>query len=160
MGITELGIQTGSATWQNPQSGVQRARAAVVGFLEGCGAFEWVALSYLGLSGFLMMLFWRNLPRAGRLLSIHVGFVAGLIGLLAAARSAALTRTGGTKWGRVLQAMRHWYPQAVFLFCFEELGALVHLIRKGWCDEWFLRFDHWLFGVQPAVFLARIARPC
>ncbi|MFZ0819260.1 MAG: phosphatase PAP2 family protein [Candidatus Acidiferrales bacterium] len=159
MGITELGIRAGNASWQYPQSRVQRARAPVVAFLEGCGAFEWVALSYLGLSGFLMMLFWRNLPRVGRLISIHLGFFGAIIGLLAAARRATLTGAAGTKWGRAQQAVRHWYPQAVFLFCFEELGALMHLVRKGWCDEWLLRFDHWLLGVQPAVYLARIARP-
>jgi membrane-associated phospholipid phosphatase len=159
MGITELGIQRESAAWRYPQSKVQRVRAAVVGFLEGCGAFEWVALSYLGLSGFLVMLFWRNLPRAGRLLSIHFAFMAGVIGLLAATRRAALTNAAGTRWARVLQAVRDWYLQAVFLFCFEELGSLAHLVRKGWCDEWLLRFDHWLLGENPAVLFARIARP-
>ncbi len=163
MEIIELGIGAESATWRSPQSKMLRAGAAAIGFLESCGAFEWVALSYLGLSGFLMMLFWRNLPRVARLLSIHFGFFAALIALVAGARRAAFSAGSGTaagaRWGRVLQAVRHWYPQAVFLFCFEELGALVHLVHKGWFDEWLLRFDRWLVGVQPAVYLAQIARP-
>ncbi len=159
MGMTELGIGAGSETWRFPQSRVQRARAAVIGFLEGCGAFEWVALSYLGLSGFLLMLFWRNLPRVGRLLSIHVAFIAAVIGLLALARRAKFAGAAGTRRGRALQAARDWYPQAVFLFCFEELGELVHVVRKDWCDAWLLRFDQWLVGTQPTVYLARIARP-
>jgi len=163
MGITELGIGAGSAAWRLPQTKTQRARAALVGFLESCGAFEWVALSYLGLSGFLIMLFWRNLPRAGRLISIHVGFIAAIIGLVAAARRAAFSavadRSAGAKWVRALSAARNWYPQAVFLFCFEELGAIVHLVRSGWWDSWLLRFDHWIAGEHPAVLLARIARP-
>jgi membrane-associated phospholipid phosphatase len=159
MGITELGIKAGCGERQYPQSRVSRARAAVVGFLEGCGAFEWVAFSYLGFSSFLLMLFWKNLPRVGRLFSIHFGFIAAVIGLVTAARRAAVNGAGRPKWGPIVQAVRHWYPQAVFLFCFEELGSLAHLIHKGWCDEWLLRFDHWLFGVQPALYLAEIARP-
>jgi membrane-associated phospholipid phosphatase len=159
MGTTELGIKGGSAALQYPQGVVQRARGAVLGFLEACGAFEWVAFSYLGFSGFLMMLFWRNLPRAARVLSIHFGFVAGVLGLVAAARRTAPNAAATTIFRRVLQAMRDWYPQSVFLFCFEELGPLAHLIRKGWCDEWLLRFDGWFVGMQPAVWLARVARP-
>jgi membrane-associated phospholipid phosphatase len=159
MGITDLGIRRESTAWRMPKSSAQRARAAVIGFLEGCGAFEWVALTYLGFSGFLAMLFWRNLPRVGRLLSIHFAFVAGVVGLLVATRRAALANAAGTKWPRVLQAMRDWYPQAVFLFCFEELASLAHLVRKSWCDAWLLRFDHWLLGEHPAILFARIARP-
>jgi membrane-associated phospholipid phosphatase len=159
MGTTELGIKGGSDTWKFPQSAVERARAAVIGFLEGCGAFEWVAFSYLGFSGFLMMLFWRNLPRVGKVISIHVGFIAGVITLVAAARRPTLRSPGVTKSGRVLQVMRDWYPQVVFLFCFEELGPLAQMVRKGWCDQWLLRFDLRLVGVQPAAWFARIARP-
>jgi membrane-associated phospholipid phosphatase len=159
MGTRELGIKAGSAEWHYPQSTVSRACAAIVGFFEGCGAFEWIAFSYLGLTGFLLMLFWKNLPRVGRLLSIHFGFIAVVVGLVSAARRVAVNGAGNTKWGRVVHAVRHWYPQAVFLFCFEELGSLAHLIHKGWCDEWLLRFDHWLLGVQPAVNLAQIAGP-
>ncbi len=159
MGTTELGINAGSAERQYSQSRVKRARAAVMGFLEGCGAFEWVAFSYLGLSGFLLMLFWRNVPRVARLLSIHFTFFAVVIGLVAAARRAKANGANQKNWGRMVRAVRCWYPQAVFLFCFEELGSLAHLIHKGWCDAWLLRFDHWLFGAQPAVVLAKIARP-
>jgi membrane-associated phospholipid phosphatase len=78
---------------------------------------------------------------------------------VAAARRTAPNAAATTKFRRVLQAMRDWYPQSVFLFCFEELGPLAHLIRKGWCDEWLLRFDGWFVGMQPAVWLARVARP-
>jgi membrane-associated phospholipid phosphatase len=47
----------------------------------------------------------------------------------------------------------------VFLFCFEELGALAHLVRHGWSDAWLLQFDHWIVGVHPTVWLAQHANP-
>jgi len=48
---------------------------------------------------------------------------------------------------------RHWYPHLFFLFCFEELGALVHLVSPRWQDAKLIAFDHWLTGVHPAIWL-------
>jgi membrane-associated phospholipid phosphatase len=55
--------------------------------------------------------------------------------------------------------VRHWYPHAFFLFCFEELHDLAHLIFPGWFDAWLIAFDHWLAGVHPTVWLEQFARP-
>jgi membrane-associated phospholipid phosphatase len=136
-----------------------RVRASVVAILEACGAFEWVALSYLGFSGLLMILFHRNLPRAGRLLGIHVGFVIAIVSLVVSARRIMLGRHRQKLLSRTLQAIRDWYPQAVFLFCFEELGALMHLVHRGWMDSWLLTLDYRLFGIYPTVWLAQISTP-
>ncbi len=38
-----------------------RARSQARAIFEPCGAFEWVALFYLGLSGALMLIFHKNL---------------------------------------------------------------------------------------------------
>jgi membrane-associated phospholipid phosphatase len=138
---------------------IRRIRAGVVAALDACGAFEWVALSYLGFSGLLMIVFRKNLPRAGRLLEIHAGVMALILALVFAARRSlsAVWRWGSL--GRILRVMRDWYPQAVFLFCFEELGALEQLIRRGWCDPWMLSFDRWLTGVNPTVWLQQHVSP-
>ena len=101
----------------------QRARAGIVSVLDACGAFEWVAISYLGFSGLLMILFAKNLPRAGRLLEIHASVVAAILTLIVTARASMRANWGRGTLGRTLRIMRDWYPQAVFLFCFEELGA-------------------------------------
>jgi len=138
---------------------IRRARAVCIAALDACGAFEWVALSYLGFSGLLMILFSKNLPRAGRLLEIHAGVMTAILALVGSARRSLTARWGRGRTGRILRVMRDWYPQAVFLFCFEELGALAHLIRGGWCDSWMLGFDHWLTGVYPTVWLHQFARP-
>ncbi len=141
------------------RSSIQRARSASVAVLEACGAFEWVALSYLGLSGILMILFSKHLPRAGRLLAIHTGFFAVIVALITSVRRATSTLRKRSWLANFLQVARDWYPQAVFLFCFEELGALAHLVRRDWCDAWLLAFDHSLAGVYPTVWLAQFARP-
>ena len=54
---------------------------------------------------------------------------------------------------------RHWYPHLFFLFCFEELGQLVHLVQPGWQDAKLMAFDHWLTGVHPTVWLEQFATP-
>jgi membrane-associated phospholipid phosphatase len=138
---------------------IRRTRAAIVCVMDASGAFEWVALSYLGFSGLLMLLFAKNLPRAGRLLEIHASVVTAVLAVVGSARISLATRWGRGQIGRTLRVMRDWYPQALFLFCFEELGALAHLIRGGWCDSWMLGFDRWLTGVNPTVWLQRFVSP-
>jgi membrane-associated phospholipid phosphatase len=138
---------------------ISRIRAAVVAALDACGAFEWVALSYLGFSGLLMILFAKNLPRAGRLLEIHASVMTAILTLVTAARHSLSANWGRGALGRTVRVMRDWYPQAVFLFCFEELGALAHLIRSGWCDAWMVAFDRRLTGVNPTVWLQRFVNP-
>jgi membrane-associated phospholipid phosphatase len=54
---------------------------------------------------------------------------------------------------------RCWYPHLFFLFCFEELGQLVHLVQPGWQDAKLMAFDHWLTGVHPSVWLEQFATP-
>jgi membrane-associated phospholipid phosphatase len=54
---------------------------------------------------------------------------------------------------------RCWYPHLFFLFCFEELGRLVHLVEPGWQDAKLIAFDHWLTGVNPSLWLERFKHP-
>lgn len=118
--------------------------------LGTCAAFEWVALAYLGVSAGLIVVFHRNLQAAPLFLGLQVG-VAVLIGTLSWA---------AWRWpSAALRYMRHWYPQAFFLFCFEELHYLAHLIFPGWFDRWLIAFDSWLVGVHPTVWLEQFACP-
>ena len=92
-----------------------------------CGAFEWVALGYLGLSGALVLIFAGNLAHPWRLLGAQALVAAIILGLCWtdrwAARDPRAARNGcptGTQ--RFWHFSRHWYPHLFFLFCFEELG--------------------------------------
>jgi hypothetical protein len=126
-----------------------------------CGAFEWVALGYLALSGLLIALFAQNVPHPGRLLAVQFLVGAVILGLcLSAERSAERAAIFGERWTtRVWHFWRHWYPHLFFLFCFEELGKLVHLVNPGWEDAKLIAFDHWLTGAHPALWLEQFATP-
>ena len=128
---------------------------------EACGAFEWVALGYLALSGLLIALFAENLPHPARLLALQAFVAVAILALcLAADRSAARAVDFGERWTtRCWHFWRHWYPHLFFLFCFEELARLVHLVDRGWQDAKLIAFDHWLTGVHPAIWLEQFATP-
>ncbi len=127
--------------------------------LGACGAFEWVALAYLGLTGALMLVFRNRLPGA----QAHSPLLAGLVWFAGQAGVAALIVALGESAERrpsaILRFARYWYPQAFFLFCFEELHYLVHLVFPGWFDRWLIGFDHWLVGAHPTVWLEQFAWP-
>jgi membrane-associated phospholipid phosphatase len=126
-----------------------------------CGAFEWVALGYLTLSGTLIAAFAENLAHPLRLIGVQAT-VAAMILILCrvAARAADLAKwrseTFSSKFWRF---WRHWYPHLFFVFCFEEMGKLAHLVSPGWHDAKLISFDQWLTGVNPSLWLEQFAHP-
>jgi membrane-associated phospholipid phosphatase len=134
------------------------------------GPFEWVALGYLAASSALIVIFAGNLPHPLRLLSVQA-LVALLIVALCQAEANVWTPSSmspiesfGTSRNiprtltqRFWHFSRHWYPHLFFLFCFEELGALVHSVSPRWQDRKLIEFDHWLTGVHPAIWLEQLA---
>src|SRR4029077_9930744 len=130
------------------------------------GPFERVALGYLAVSSALIVIFAGNLAHPLRLLSVQ-GLVAVVILALCRAEanvwSANPERTATSECPTLAQRFwhfsRHWYPHLFFLFCFEELGALVRLVSPRWQDGKLIAFDHWLTGVHPAIWLEQFATP-
>src|SRR5216683_1658387 len=102
-----------------------------------CGAFEWVALGYLAASCVLILVLCRVEARGAE----------------------RAEQQGGTLSVKFWHFWRHWYPHLFFLFCFEELGKLVHLVTPGWQDAKLIAADYWLTGVQPTVCLEQFATP-
>ena len=135
------------------------AREAVAAW-AACGAFEWLALGYLALSCVLIAAFAENLPHPARLVGMQ-GLVAVLILALCRveARRETDTTVGLAISERFWHFWRHWYPHLFFLFCFEEMGRLVHLVSPGWQDAKVTAFDQWLTGVNPSLWLERFAHP-
>ena len=145
-----------------------------------CGAFEWIALGYLALSSALIAMFAENLAHPVKLIGVQA-LVALMILVLCRveARVAELGALNGaagrrTDHSTALRAgrnacptfaqkfwhfWRHWYPHLFFLFCFEEMGKLVHLVSPGWQDAKLIAFDRWLTGVNPSLWLERFAHP-
>jgi membrane-associated phospholipid phosphatase len=126
-----------------------------------CGRFEWIALGYLGLSCALIAMFAENLARPTRLIGVQA-FVALLILALCRIEARIAERA---KWrGKTISTSfwrfwRHWYPHIFFLFCFEELGKLVHLVNPGWEDAKLIAFDRWLTGVNPSLWFEHLVHP-
>jgi membrane-associated phospholipid phosphatase len=136
-----------------------RMEAAVA--WAGSGAYERVALSYLGISGALIAYFAKNLQHPLRLLAVQAGVAQVVlmlcwVGARAAAKEACQGASFATRWWHF---WRHWYPHLFFLFCFEELAHLMTLVTLEWQDAKLLAFDHWLTGVQPTIWLEQFATP-
>ena len=155
------------------QRGMARSlRAELADPAAAYGPFEWVALGYLAVSSALIVIFAANLAHPLRLLSVQ-GLVALLIVALCRAVANVWTPTSTspianlsaskngsrTLMQRFWHFSRYWYPHLFFLFCFEELGALVHLVSPRWQDAKLIAFDHWLTGVHPAIWLEQFATP-
>jgi membrane-associated phospholipid phosphatase len=125
--------------------------------LEPCGGFEWVSLFYLGLSGGLMVIFHQNIAHPILHLTAHFGVFAGILVIVDVADRFSRGELSRVRIAPTVRWIRNWYPQFVFLFCFEELRTLVHLIFPTWRDPILIAFDHRLTGVYPAVWLAQFS---
>lgn len=113
-----------------------------------CDAFEWATFAYLGLLNLLLLFFHKNLPGAARYFFAHLALAAAIVLLCWSAERWLLVS---------LRFLRHWYPLALFLFLFEELHHLVHLVFSGWFDRWLIQFDYALLGAHPTLWLEQFA---
>ena len=113
-------------------------------------AFEWVTFIYLAWIETILVLFHQNMARAPRNMAVHlaIGFCI-----------AVLVRSGSVSRNRMVRLARHWYALLLYIFFFEELQGLVHIIFPGWFDRWLIQFDFNLAGVHPSAWLAQFANP-
>ncbi len=123
-----------------------------------CEMFEFVALSYLGFSAVLIALFAENLAHPFRLIGTQTCVAAVILVLCGVEARRGTDRSVCPTLG-FWHFWRFWYPHLFFLFCFEEMGRLVHLVQPGWQDAKLIAFDHWLTGVNPSLWLERFAHP-
>ncbi|HYL11146.1 MAG TPA: phosphatase PAP2 family protein [Candidatus Acidoferrales bacterium] len=147
-----------SAADENLAAGLARELASA---WRACGEFEWVALGYLSLSAVLIAVFHANLAHPLLLVSVQACVAAVILALCGSySKSQAHAEILGETWAsRNLHFWRHWYPHLFFLFCFEEMSRLVHLVYPGWHDAKLIAFDRWLTGVNPPLWLERFAQP-
>ncbi len=126
------------------------------------GAFEWVTFAYLMWLNVILALFHRNIVHASRYFVIHCWIALGIVCLAWAAadsRYSALDFVQHSVLHPVLQFARDWYPLPLYIFFFEELQGLVHIIFPGWFDRWLIQFDYNFAGVHPSVWMARFSSP-
>jgi len=125
-----------------------------------CGAFEWIALCYLALSSMLIAAFAENLAHPLKLIGVQT-LVAMVILILCwmESKGGAARNVRPTVAQKFWHFWRHWYPHLFFLFCFEELAKLVHLVTPAWQDAKLIAADYWLTGVHPTVWLEQFTTP-
>jgi len=136
-------------------------KTEVVATWSACGAFEWWALGYLGVSSLLAVVFAENLAHPFRVVRSEAEAAAIVLAIVwVEARSAARKRIHGPSFSaRWWHYWRHWYPHLFFLYCFEELANQMTLVTPYWQDPKLIAFDHWLMGVHPSVWLEQFASP-
>jgi membrane-associated phospholipid phosphatase len=165
------GTRIATGEWRKEEIAARVGREAAMAW-AACGAFEWVALGYLGVSSFLIVLFAENLAHPVRLLGVQA-IVALMIFVLCRVEARVTEQakwSSGVRYGtdrnvyttlsqKFWHFWRHWYPHLFFLFCFEEMGQLVHLVSPKWQDAKLIALDHWLTGVHPSIWLEQFATP-
>ena len=163
----EQTVQAASTAPESRRTGADVSRAwqlvrrEATAAWEACGAYEWIALSYLGISSLLMAAFAENLAHPFRQLGVQAlvaATVLGLCGVQARSEERA-AQIGETFYSRWWHFWRCWYPHLFFLFCFEELGHLTKLVTPQWQDAKLIAFDYWLTGVQPTIWLEQFVTP-
>jgi membrane-associated phospholipid phosphatase len=112
--------------------------------------FEWVTFAYLAWVETILILFRQNISHPLRYIVIHLAVGVCIV---------LLVRWSEASLRPMLQFVRHWYPLPLYIFFFEELQYLVHIIFPGWFDRWLIQFDFNLAGVHPSAWLAQFARP-
>lgn len=142
----------GASAWNAEASAESRAAIScwVADTCRACGAFEWVTFVYLGWLLAIFVIFHHNLAHPKACILLHLAVAAIILWL---ARCAARVDSPS------LRIVRHWYPLALYLWLFEELGGFVHAIFPEWFDRVLIEFDYNFAGVHPSVWLARYANP-
>jgi membrane-associated phospholipid phosphatase len=172
------GADRGSCAWRGETSAVGSAERRGNFLAEGrgiagwsgrelalawaaCGAFEWISLGYLAVSSALIAVFAENLAHPAKLICVQA-VIAAMILVLCRVEARAAERAewrGETLSLKFWFFWRLWYPHLFFLFCFEQLGKLVHLVSPAWQDAKLISADYWLTGVHPTVWLEQFATP-
>jgi membrane-associated phospholipid phosphatase len=153
--------ETRARVFELPRPRIAEAlRQELAAAWSACGAFEWIALAYLGVSSALILMFAGNVAHPFRPLGLQSCVAFAILVLCATEASVRVdTHSSSTAIQKFWHFWRHWYPHLFFLFCFEELAHLVHLVSPGWQDAKLIALDYWLAGVHPAVWLEQFTTP-
>jgi membrane-associated phospholipid phosphatase len=153
--------ETRAATWDLSRCGFAGAlRREWEALGAASGAFEWVALGYLSVSSVLIAMFAQNLAHPLRLVGVQASLAFVIVVMCRVQASVCAADSSSSPCAqRFWHFWRHWYAHLFFLFCFEELAYLVHLIRPGWQDAKLIAADYWLTGVHPAIWLEQFTTP-
>jgi hypothetical protein len=107
-------------------------------------------LVFIGLLSLLILFNYWEIPHANRLLMVQV-FIASI--LIYASRFPIL----GSPWW--IKAIRLWHPPVFITVLFGHLVEVIPAATRMDLDHVLIRWDVWLFGQHPSVFLERFQLP-
>lgn len=122
-------------------------------FWSNLRIYDRLTFGYLLLTTLLATFSLQLIPIRERLLVSHlaVGLIIGLLIYWGQLRSQTHQQYTPPKWVKLL---RDWHPLAWFTFMlFGEFTYLVQIIFSFWIEKYLIRFDLWLFGQEPHLFI-------
>jgi membrane-associated phospholipid phosphatase len=109
-------------------------------------AVDKLILVYLAFTTVLILGWWRHLPAASWLFTLHILGVAALI--------VEVRWPNRTSW-----VFRNWYPLLYVASCYKEMALLIPAIRRSSADQWLAAVDFRFWNANPTIWLERIHTP-
>lgn len=107
---------------------------------------------FLGLMGFLLIFFHKTVDSWPRFVLLHAVLVFAILELVRAGEKHPQKK--------ILWFVRTFYPIAVFLFGWSEVGTIVRMFfGTFWFTDPAIAMDKFLFGVHPTVWCQRFTNP-
>jgi membrane-associated phospholipid phosphatase len=103
-------------------------------------------LAFLAAATAVLIGWWKAIPEAPLLLTIHLAAVALLL--------VEVKRPNPTSW-----IFRNWYPLPYVGSCYKEMAILIPPVRHPDSDRWLANLDYRIWGANPTVWLERIHYP-
>jgi len=107
---------------------------------------DWMIVFYLGVTGLLIAIFHKNLPRWYFHLVARAACIGGILWLSFSSNSFS--------WPPLFQVLRDWYPIVTILIFYRELTFLTQLIFQEYLDDKVLQWEGRLFRGQPSIYLS------
>jgi membrane-associated phospholipid phosphatase len=108
--------------------------------------FDLIAIFYLFVVALFILIFHSGLHLWWLYFLTHLGIIFLIFFVLP---------PEGVKRSKWIEFLRYWYPLGLFIFLYEETGALNHLVFKGYFSHIFISIDQWIFGFQPSIEFSR-----
>lgn len=109
-----------------------------------------ITLLYILVVGVLILFFHRGLKSWWIYVAVHFT-LAGLIWFFLRISSAISSKP--------LIFIRDWYPVLLYIFMFEEIGAIVNIIFPFWAEQLLMKLDYAIFRTYPTVWFERVTNP-
>lgn len=106
--------------------------------------YDWCAISYLGITGVLILIFHKNVARWYLYLLVRACVIAAILSL------TLVQETLPHPW----QFIRDWYPLSTIALFYFEMGKLTQLVFHRFFDDAIIRWEKRVFRGMPCIELS------